>query len=54
MNKPLNLTANLFSLDQLRLIASAMKKAKVIDIYTSAGNINFALNFQFQNERNRN
>ena len=25
-----------------------MKKAKVIDIYTSAGNINFALNFQFQ------
>lgn len=44
----LNLTANLFSLDQLRLIASAMKKAKVIDIYTSAGNINFALNFQFQ------
>lgn len=44
----LNLTANLFSLDQLRLIASTMKKAKVIDIYTSAGNINFALNFQFQ------
>lgn len=44
----LNLTANLFSLDQLRIIASAMKKAKVIDIYTSAGNINFALNFQFQ------
>ena len=44
----LNLTANLFSLDQLRFIASAMKKAKVIDIYTSAGNINFALNFQFQ------
>lgn len=44
----LNLTANLFSLDQLRLIASAMKKAQVIDIYTSAGNINFALNFQFQ------
>lgn len=43
----LNLTANIFSLDQLRLIASAMKKAKVIDIYTSAGNINFALNFQF-------
>lgn len=44
----LNLTTNLFSLDQLRFIASAMKKAKVIDIYTSAGNINFALNFQFQ------
>lgn len=44
----LNLTANLFSIDQLRLIASAMKKAQIIDVYTSAGNINFALNFQFQ------
>ena len=44
----LNLTTNLFSLDQLRLIASAMEKAKIIDVYTSAGNINFALNFQFQ------
>lgn len=44
----LNLTANLFSLDQLRLIASAMKKAQIIDVYTSAGNINFVLNFQFQ------
>ena len=44
----LNLTANLFSLDQLRLIAAAMKKAQIIDVYTSAGNINFALNFQFQ------
>ena len=44
----LNLTANLFSLDQLRLIASAMEKSQTIDVYTSAGNINFALNFQFQ------
>ena len=44
----LNLTANLFSLDQLRLIASAMEKTQIIDVYTSAGNINFALNFQFQ------
>lgn len=44
----LNLTANLFSLDQLRLIASAMEKSQIIDVYTSAGNINFALNFQFQ------
>lgn len=44
----LNLTANLFSLDQLRLIASAMDKSQIIDVYTSAGNINFALNFQFQ------
>ena len=25
-----------------------MKKAQIIDVYTSAGNINFALNFQFQ------
>lgn len=44
----LNLTANLFSLDQLRLIAAAMEKSQIIDVYTSAGNINFALNFQFQ------
>lgn len=44
----LNLTANIFSLDQLRLIASAMEKSQIIDVYTSAGNINFALNFQFQ------
>lgn len=44
----LNLTANPFSLDQLRLIASAMEKSQIIDVYTSAGNINFALNFQFQ------
>lgn len=44
----LNLTANLFSLDQLRLIALAMEKSQIIDVYTSAGNINFALNFQFQ------
>lgn len=44
----LNLTANLFSLDQLRLIASAMEKSQIIDVYTSSGNINFALNFQFQ------
>ena len=44
----LNLTASLFSLDQLRLIASAMEKSQIIDVYTSAGNINFALNFQFQ------
>lgn len=44
----LSSTANLFNLDQLKYIASAMKKAKVIDVYTSAGNINFAQNFQFQ------
>ena len=41
-------TAHLFELDQLRYIAHAMKKAKVIDIYTSAGNVFFAENFKFQ------
>ena len=41
-------TLNLFDFDQLRLIASAMSKAKQIDIYTSAGNIFFAENFKFQ------
>lgn len=25
-----------------------MQKAKIIDVYTLAGNVNFALNFQFQ------
>lgn len=25
-----------------------MEKSQIIDVYTSAGNINFALNFQFQ------
>ncbi len=44
----IDLTGNLFDLEQLRLVASAMKKAQVIDLYTSAGNIYFALNFQFQ------
>ncbi|WP_028043281.1 MurR/RpiR family transcriptional regulator [Candidatus Stoquefichus massiliensis] len=41
-------TSELFQLDQLKHAVNAMKKAKVIDIYTSAGNIPFALNFQFQ------
>lgn len=41
-------TANLFDLDQIRLIVNAMKKAEYIDIYTSSGNVYFALNFQFQ------
>lgn len=41
-------TFNLFDLDQLRLCVSALKKAKQIDIYTSAGNLFFAKNFQFQ------
>lgn len=41
-------TFNLFNLDQLKLAIDAMKKAKQIDVYTSAGNIFFAENFKFQ------
>ena len=41
-------TFELFQLDQLKHCVNAMKKAKHIDVYTSAGNIPFALNFQFQ------
>lgn len=41
-------TLNLIDFDQMRLIASALTKAKHIDIYTSAGNIYFAENFKFQ------
>ena len=41
-------TFNLFNLEQLRLSVNAMKKAKQIDVYTSAGNIYFAENFKFQ------
>ena len=44
----LNTTYNSFDLDQLRKITNALKKAKYIDIYTSAGNIYFAENFKFQ------
>lgn len=47
-DKTINSTSNLFSLEQLKLVVNAMKKAKYIDIYTSAGNIYFALNFKFQ------
>lgn len=39
---------NLINLDQLRLIANVLKKAKHIDFYTSAGNLYFAENFKFQ------
>ncbi|MGN1183267.1 MAG: MurR/RpiR family transcriptional regulator [Faecalibacillus sp.] len=46
--KTLVSTANLFDLEQMRLIVQAMVKAKEIDIYTSAGNIYFAQNFKFQ------
>lgn len=47
-DKTLISTENLFDLEQLRLSVHAMKKAKHIDIYTSAGHIYFAQNFQFQ------
>lgn len=46
----LNETVNLMDLDALRKSASLLKKAKVIDIYTSAGNLYFARNFKFQME----
>lgn len=39
---------NLIDLDQLRLIASALKNADFIDVYTSAGNLYFVENFKFQ------
>lgn len=39
---------NLLDLEQLRLVVNQMKKAKIIDIYTSAGNLYFAENFKFQ------
>lgn len=42
------LTAAMFDPEKIRQAAMAMAKAKVIDIYTSAGNIYFAQNFQFQ------
>lgn len=47
-NQTLILTAHLFDLDQIRYVVHALKKAKVIDIYTSAGNVFFAENFKFQ------
>ena len=47
-NQTILLTSELFQLDQLKHSVHAMKKARFIDIYTSAGNVPFALNFQFQ------
>ncbi len=41
-------TAGLFQTEELGRAVEAMRKAKVIDVYTSAGNIFFAENFQFQ------
>lgn len=47
-NQTLISTAHLFDLDQIRYVVHALNKAKVIDIYTSAGNVFFAENFKFQ------
>lgn len=47
-NSTVNSTFNLMDLDKLKIIVSQLKKAKVIDIYTSAGNLFFAENFKFQ------
>ena len=41
-------TLNYLDLEQLRLAVAHMKKSKHIEIYSSAGNIFFAQNFQFQ------
>ncbi len=41
-------TINLMDTEELQRVAKAMKKAKQIDIYTSAGNLYFAQNFVFQ------
>lgn len=47
-NQTIIATQNLIDLEQLRTVANQIKKAKQIDIYTSAGNIYFAENFKFQ------
>ncbi|WP_438588862.1 hypothetical protein [Dubosiella newyorkensis] len=39
---------NLFDLYPLYKASKAMRKAKVFDLYTSAGNLGFFKNFQFQ------
>ena len=41
-------TMNMFNLTELKLSVSALLRAKVIDIFTSAGNVYFAENFRFQ------
>ena len=41
-------TLNHLDLEQLRLAVSQMKKAKHIELYSTAGNVFFAQNFQFQ------
>lgn len=44
----LQTTMNLFEKKQLDRTVQAMRKAKQIDMYTSAGNLYFAMNFKFQ------
>lgn len=46
--KSIQSTLNLFDYDEIRRICTLMYKCQHIDIYTSAGNIFFAQNFQFQ------
>lgn len=46
--KTLVSTVDIFQLEQLKYVVNAMKRAKYIDVYTSAGNIYFAENFKFQ------
>ncbi len=41
-------TIDYLKLDQIRMAVSAMKRAKQIDFFTSAGNVWFAKNFAFQ------
>ena len=43
-------TKNLFDPENIRNVAKALKNAKQIDIYASAGNVFFAENFKFQME----
>lgn len=47
-NNTVSSTCNLMDLDELKIIVSQLKNAKVIDIYASAGNLFFAQNFKFQ------
>lgn len=47
-DRTINNTCNIMDLNELNTIVSQLKKAKVIDIYTSAGNLFFAENFKFQ------
>lgn len=47
-NQTILSTLHFLDLDQLRHISHKMKKAKSIELYTSAGNVYFAENFRFQ------